>query len=176
METELLQKEAFDALKALAEIQGQIAMARADLANLEAEKDVYLDSREKEAQDRVIAVLTKMKDTFATIDKNTADLLGFRDGVMAFREDVVKLSENIKLFSFDFRKELEASKQIIDTKAKELLDIQSNLDKQKEILAGERESLEVERARVEEETAFLMDRRGAFERAWLELEMKLKQQ
>lgn len=176
METELLQKEAFEALKVLADIQGQIAMARADLATLEAEKDVYLTTREKEAQDRVIAVLEGMKGTFTEIDKNIRDLTGFKDGVMTFRDDVVKLSNNIKLFSFDFRKELEESRETIEKKAAELLDLQDNINKQKGLIEGERSNLAEESKRLEEEAIFLKDQRGAFERAWMELEMKLKQQ
>ncbi len=169
-----LEQEKFNTLKEIAEMQEAVSLGRAELRTIKAETETYLVFREKEAVTRIIKVLEQSRDALDEITKNHNELSLYKDEIKAFATELKNLSTDITDLFKDFNERMKKAEEDLD-KYHELVSEKLKQTRSERIQIGEdRKLLAAEKADINKEKRLLADRRGALERAWDELNGKLK--
>lgn len=164
-----LDTETFNSMKALSEIQLNLANGRAELKTLQEKTEEYIVFREEEANKRVSKVLKESHDALEHIAKNQNQLVAYGDDLKAFA-DTLKYSSDIVVTLFEnFRKSMDQAD--IDMKDHYLAvqDVLKQAKIENSNIKSQRSSLKNEMKRIADETRLLDDRRSTLERGFEEL-------
>lgn len=172
MELELLEKERFNSMKELSDVQIALSDARVSLDNLRDEKETYLILREEEAVKRVEKVLESMKDVFLNIDKNTEIFKKFKIELDALSENAMKISEGVSAYSKEFIARIDEQDQYLKDKIEFFSDTSKSLSEERTAIEDMRNEVHAKMIQLDDDFRLLNDRRGIFDRAWAELENK----
>lgn len=159
-----LEKETFASLKELAEIQQAIARGRAEVQNLKTTTEEYVQTREKEALQRVAQVLQASKDALSEADKNRTTLASFLASASEMVKDLEKLHGAVKSEFAEFDKSTAEVIQVIDQRTEELETETRRLKNWAIQLESEKSGLETEKRKLEKEKILLVDRQGVVQR------------
>jgi len=166
MDSIVLDKEKFDALKELGVIQTQIAECRSVLSSIQAETESYTAEREKNIIDRITALIASSKDALDKIQHNHKVLTLFRNEVNVSRESLSAVLLIFKQLKEEQEKITALEEQRLEDKAKQLEDIRNVLTGQRAIIEADIAAVRSERKWLEEERIRVNDQRETLQRAF----------
>lgn len=169
-----LDQEQFDTLKALAEIQTNLSLARAELKNVKETTEEYMVVREKEAEERVIKVLKESRNALEETSNNHKELSAYSTELQAYANELKSLSIDITDLFKDFNKRMKEAEVSLDTNHKQVTEVLKSIKVERVQIQEDRKLLAIEKKEVYDETRLLKDKRDALERAWAELDRRLK--
>lgn len=166
MDSTLLDKEKFDALKELGVIQTKIAECSAVLSSIQAETDAYILERENKVIARIEALYVASKDALSEIQKNHKALTLFKNEVSGSHESLSAILLVFKQFREEQEKVTALGEQQLEDKAKQLEDIRNVLAGQRAIIEADAQAVRAERKWLEEERIRVNDQRETLQRAF----------
>ncbi len=167
-----LDQEKFSTMKALAEMQTQLAAGRAEVQKLEQTKEAFIEMREEEVRGRVAKVLQESREALEQTTKNHDELSRYGNELKASATILKSFSSQIVALFQDFREWVKGETEVLDGKREE---IKGLLTEQKILAAqitGDRKQLAREMQEIDEARRLLADRRGLLERGFAELKRK----
>lgn len=169
-----LDQEKFDTLKELSEMQQTISLGRAELRKIKEETEAYMVLREKDAEERVIKVLQQSRDALDETTKNHDELSAYSTELKAYATELKSFSLDITDLFKDFNTRMKKAEEDLDKYHEMVSQKLEKIKIERVQVTEDRKLLEGERKEVAKETYLMKDRRAALERAWEELEKKLK--
>jgi chromosome segregation ATPase len=136
-----LTKEEFDYKKELAEIGKQISLARGELNDLKAQKDVFIYERGQSTEKAIKDAKNASFEALNAIQVNQDELISYRK-LLSDWVDVIKKQKAELLSQIDdFKEKNLAYKKYVTSKNKEIEEITNKLKAESEILKSEKEVL-----------------------------------
>jgi prophage DNA circulation protein len=164
-----LDEEAFDKAQEVAGLTAAIAESRQALADLEETRGEYVLKQEKEAMDRVLAVIERSKDALRGVTENldelrslVADLKGLTKRVLALRDGYLEMGKRFKEEADEVLKDIGRRKEEVRQQEAQNADDRRLID-------NEREQLNVLAASLREEETKLASQRQEVEAGFAEL-------
>jgi uncharacterized protein (DUF3084 family) len=170
-----LEQEKFNTVKALAEMQMQIATGTAELKRIERAKDEYMALRSAEGDERVARVLEESRDALEQTTKNHDELSRYGNELKAFASTLKSFSTQIVALSQHFREWMEREDAVLDEKRDALVAEKKEMKILAVNIQEDRKQLKRESDRVADEMRLLEDRRGLLERGFAELNRNKQQ-
>jgi uncharacterized phage infection (PIP) family protein YhgE len=174
MDIKQLDQEKFNTLKELTEIHASISSGKVELIKLKSTTDEYMKLREVEAEERVIKVLKESRTALEETSQNHQELSAYGTELQAYANELKSISLDITDLFKDFNKRMKDAEVSLDTNHKQVTEVLKNIKVERVQVQEDRKMLERERKETYDGTRLLKDRRDALERAWAELDKKLK--
>lgn len=170
----LLEKEKFNSIKELKDVQQSISDARVALEKLQTQTADAEKHAEFRLTKRTEAVINSLKQTFVKIDEDMDVLKSFKNELISFSENILKLSDIVEKQKDGFIEFVEKQDAYLSGKLRDLEIFKDDLEIENRNIRKSREDIKREMAKISDEERKVKDKRDAFERAWGELEEKKK--
>lgn len=164
-----INKEQFDAVKKLSEIQISLSEGLAALKTLKENTEEYMVFREKEAEQRVTKVLKESRDALENISINYDQLTRFREELQAYANQIKNGSDIVVTLFKNFRKSIDEADEDMKDHYASIKEVEKQIKIENSLIKVQREEIKKDRLKLEDETRLLADRRGALERGFEEL-------
>lgn len=164
IETEIT-KEHMDSLKALADTNVKIGVARGTLQKLEEEETTYLEEREKKALGRIQAMFDGSKELLDGIRSNYAQVKELLTTASSFSDFLLKAYESLSGLIKDFNERSELWEVKIKEKEEEFALIKQDIKNDKVRIANDRQALDAKEALLRVEARKIQDERQTLDRA-----------
>ncbi len=172
MNTQSLDHEHFEAIKALGEIGVKISAGKAELDNLDRTREEFLEGRAQEAIDRVSQVLEESRGLLNELAGYHSELVGFRNAIDIYVMDVRNLIQSVERWKAQFDETCAQKNKDIDAKLAKNTEILKEIKQQRARLAGEAEGVDTKRAALKLETIKINDEWATLGRAQEEINGK----
>lgn len=169
-----LEHEQFEGAKELAAIGLRIAEGRALIANLDAEREEYLDGREKEAVERIELVLAQSSELLKEIGANHDELVKYRRELDDYCASLRYFNERVSEGHQAFKEYFDRENAKLDEKLKEVAAQRAQAKKELSQISSDRALLKGQQAQLKDDQRLLDDRRATLERGFAELRAKKK--
>lgn len=169
MKKELLEKEKFDTLKELADVQENISNGRAELLKLKETTKEYLVVREKEAEQRVIKVLRESKESLDETTKNHKELSKYNSDLKAYANELKKIASEIITLFKNFNESVDIADKNIKKKQGEVRELINMIKLERVSVQKDRKLLKGEMIEINSAWVLLRDRQETLKKGFLEL-------
>lgn len=164
-----INKEQFDAVKKLSEIQISLSEGLAALKTLKETTEEYMVFREKEAEQRVAKVLKESRDALENISTNYDQLTRFREELKAYAHQIKSGSDIVVTLFKNFRKSMDEADEDMKVHYASIKEVEKQIKIENSLIKTQREELKKDRLKLEDETRLLTDRRDTLDRGFEEL-------
>jgi uncharacterized protein YukE len=169
---ETLEKEKFDTLKELADVNVKISEARNELLEIESSKNDYIKLREDETIQRVNKVLKSSEKVIKMAHSNYEEVRTFVNTVSGYKAAVDEGYSTLKDIIKDFNEYQDEWEKQNEDQIHSLSDLEKKVKKDRELLGRERKDVEKFKKSVELERRKVADDRGTLNRAIKRLKSK----
>lgn len=167
-----LDQEKFNTAKELAEISGNLSIARAELKKVQDTTEEYMVGREKEAEERVLKVLKESREALEEVSKNHKDITIFGSETKAYADTLKTIANEIIALFGDFTTRMSKADADMAEHQKIVTEILNLIKVERVQVQEDRKLLAADKKEIEDGFRLLKDRREALDRAWKELERK----
>lgn len=164
IETEIT-KEHMDSLKALADTNVKIGIARSNLQKLEEEETAYLEARENKALGRIQKMFDDSKELLDGIRSNYVQVKELLNTASSFSDFLTKAYESLSALIKDFNQRGELWEAKVKEKEEEFALIKQDIKNDKVRIANDRQALDAKETLLRVEARKIQDERATLERA-----------
>ena len=173
METKILDQEKFDTMKELVDMQTNLSNGRATLKKLEETTEVYMITREVEAEERVLKVLRESCDVLEEININHKELSGYNQKLQAYANELDEIASTITTLFKDFNEKMREVDDDVKKHFKSFNELQKRIKLDQIHIREDNKQLDRDRNEIRDGFRFLKDRRKLLNDGFAELK-KLK--
>jgi isopenicillin N synthase-like dioxygenase len=163
-------KKQFNAMKQLTEISQGISILRSALDSLGDATNDYFKSMENETTNRVDKVLRESREALENTTQNHNQLSEYNKELTAYHNQIKDFTKTLTTLSQDFAKKMDESDKDMKEHHENISEMLKQIKIQRVNIEEDKKQLLREKKRIEEETRLLVDRRGALERGFKELQ------
>lgn len=165
MDTQNIDSQKMEALKALSNLNLQLSEARELLFKLEEEETTYLIAREKKAMERIQKVVDDSRSMLNEADQNYEQIKTLAVEIAQFIEGLSQIKGDFQKLIAEFEQRNEEWERQIGKQQDDIFETRKALKIQATALANERKNIEQARNKLADEQRKLEVDRGALKRA-----------
>lgn len=165
MNTQIIDKEKMESVKALADLTIKISDAKNILTTLQESETAYLVEREQTAITRIKKILEDSSDLISQAHKNYEDIQGLSNEVSGFCVFIGEIHDSFSESISEFREYQQEWDNYISEREKQVADFRKSVEIDSQLLENERKNIESGKKSLEVERIKLEDERETLRRA-----------
>lgn len=169
MQIEELDHKKMEVMKEISDINVLTAKSKAELIQLEKEKEVFLSRRDNEILVRIHKLLNNSRSILEETNSNYTLVHSFYETVKGFSEYISEIHKSLLVQIDDFSEKNELWQAEINEREREISDISKQLYIERESMNREKEAIKNKRAELEKDTKHLESQQASFQTSYKEL-------
>lgn len=165
MNTEILKKNEFDTIKALADMSLQISDARQTLIELQNTETAYLEEREKKTIKQIQNIFDKSEDLLKKINKNNEEVKTLYSVVSGYKSFLEEGQDKFAKLLEEFNERSTLWTKFVEEKYKEFGEIEQEAKQTKKQIEEDKEDIKNKQEEIRKDKIKIEDQREIIKRA-----------